>query len=322
MAKAKLLITDGLSNEGLANLEKSGLFEISFHKSMEKDVLKTTLPDFDALIIRSATKMTKELIDCGSKLKVIMRAGAGVDNVDVTHATQKKVLVLNCPGVNNNAVAELALGFMFSLLREIPRATMGMKQDLWEKKELVGSEASGRTIGILGFGAIGNLVGKACHHLGMSVVVFDPRADELSKKSEYSFVKNWSKSMDDVFASADMITLHMPLMDSTKNSIGAAQFSKMKKGSYFINCARGGIVNETDLLAFLENGTIAGAAMDVFAEEPTPKGSELVKHPKVICAPHIGAATKEAQHKVGLAAAKYLIEFYQEGKASTAVNHV
>lgn len=322
MSKPKLLITDGLSADGLQMLEQSGLFDISFHKAVEKEELKKLLPNAEALIIRSATKMTKELIDCAPNLKVIMRAGAGVDNVDVTHATSKKVLVLNCPGVNNNAVAELTLGFMFGLLREIPRATSGMKNNLWEKKELVGSEAAGRTIAVLGFGAIGNLVGKACNALGMNVLAYDPRGKELSSKPEMNFVKGWLSSVDEAFSKADIVTLHMPLMDSTKNSIGAAQFSKMKKGSYFINCSRGGIVNETDLLAAIENGTIAGAAMDVFAEEPTPKDSKLVQHPKVICAPHIGAATKEAQHKVGIAAGKYLIDYYKEGKTTSAVNHV
>lgn len=322
MAKTSLLITDGLSSDGVKMLEQSGLFDINFQKSVDKETLKGLLPKYEAVCIRSATKMTKDLIDLGTNLKVIMRAGAGVDNVDVTHATAKKVLVFNCPGVNNNAVAELTLGFLLSLMREIPRATAGMKMNLWEKKELVGQEAAGRTIGLLGFGAIGSLVGRACNALQMKVVVFDPRAKELSTKSEYSYVTKWAATIDDVFASCDVVSLHLPLMDSTKNTIGAAQFEKMKKGSYFINCARGGIVIEADLLAALENGTIAGAAMDVFSEEPTPKDMKLVQHPKVICAPHIGAATHEAQAKVGLAAAKYLIDFYKEGKTTTAVNHV
>jgi D-3-phosphoglycerate dehydrogenase / 2-oxoglutarate reductase len=322
MSKAKLLITDGLSTEGLQALEQSGLFEISFHKAVEKDALVAMLPNYEAIVIRSATKMTKELIDAAPKLKVIMRAGAGVDNVDVAHATSKKVTVLNCPGVNNNAVAELTLGFLFGLMREIPRATMGMKANLWEKKELVGGEVSGKSISLLGFGAIGNLVGKACHALGMSVNVFDPRAAELKNKSEYSFVKSWFSNMDEAFSASDVVSLHMPLMDSTKNCINKAQFSKMKKGSYFINCARGGIANEADLLVALNDGTLAGAALDVFDKEPTPPDHPLVKHPKVICAPHIGAATKEAQHKVGIAAAKWLIQFYKDGSAPTAVNKV
>jgi D-3-phosphoglycerate dehydrogenase len=320
MSKPKLLITDGLSNDGLQALEQSGIFEISFHKSVEKDALKTMLATAEALIIRSATKMTKELIDAAPKLKVIMRAGAGVDNVDVTHATSKKVLVLNCPGVNNNAVAELTIGFLFGLMREIPRATSGMKQNLWEKKDLVGGEVAGRTIGVLGFGAIGNLVGKAANALGMTVHAYDPMADKI--KGQHTYVKSWVTSPDEIFASSDVVTLHMPLMDSTKNSIGAPQFAKMKKGSYFINCARGGIVDETALLKALDDGTITGAALDVFAQEPTAPDYPLVKHPKVICSPHIGAATKEAQHKVGIAAARYLIDFYKEGKATTAVNKV
>jgi D-3-phosphoglycerate dehydrogenase len=320
MAKAKLLITDGLSTDGVQMLGKSGLFDITFHKSVEKEALKGMLPGYDAIVIRSATKMTKDLIDAAPQLKVIMRAGAGVDNVDVPHATSKKILVLNCPGVNNNAVAELTLGFLFGLVRELPRATAGMKANLWEKKELVGNEVSGRTIGILGFGAIGNIVGRACNALGMTVNVFDPRATELRGKSEYSFVKNWFSTVDEVFASSDVVSLHMPLMDSTKNSIRAEHFAKMKKGSYFINCARGGIANEAALLEALNNGTLAGAALDVFDQEPTPANHPLVQHPKVICAPHIGAATKEAQHKVGLAAARYLIDYYSEGKAPTAVN--
>lgn len=318
----KLLITDGLSPEGLKILEDSGLFEITFHKAIEKDALKALLPGYEAVVIRSATKMTKELIDAAPDLKVIMRAGAGVDNVDVTHATSKKVLVLNCPGTNNNAVAELTLGFLLGLVREIPRATSGMKQNLWEKKELVGNEIAGRKIAVLGLGAIGNLVGKACAALGMEVFAYDPRGKELSGKTEYSYVKKWLDSVDEAFTSGDVVTLHMPLMDSTKNSIGAAQFAKMKKGSYFINCARGGIVDEVALLEALNNGTLAGAALDVFAQEPVAADYALVKHPKVICAPHIGAATKEAQHKVGLAAGKYLVDFFREGKRDSAVNNV
>jgi D-3-phosphoglycerate dehydrogenase len=320
MSKPKLLITDGLSNDGLQALENCGLFEVSFHKAVEKDALKTMLATTEALVIRSATKMTKDLIDLAPKLKVIMRAGAGVDNVDVKHATEKKILVLNCPGVNNNAVAELTLGFLFGLVRELPRATAGMKANLWEKKELVGNEVSGRTIGVVGYGAIGSLVGKAASALGMTVMAFDPAADKI--KAQHPYVKTWVTSPDEIFAAADVVTLHMPLMDSTKNSIGAAQFGKMKKGSYFINCSRGGIANEAALLEKLNDGTIAGAALDVFDTEPTPPDHPLVKHAKVICAPHIGAATKEAQHKVGIAAAKYLIDFYKEGKAPTAVNKV
>ena len=320
MNKIKVLITDGLSSEGLALLEQSGHFEISAHKSIEKEALKKILSDFEVVVIRSATKMTKELIDCATNLKVIMRAGAGVDNVDVAHASAKKILVFNTPGVNNNAVAELTLGFLFCLLREIPRATSGMKQNLWEKKELVGQEAAGRTIGILGFGAIGSPVGRICHSLGMSVVAYSLHANELRQKPENSFVKNWAATVEDALAASDVISVHLPLVDSTKNLLGAAQFSKMKKGSYLIHTARGGIVNEEALLAALNDGTLAGAALDVFQTEPTGANHPLVQHPKVICAPHIGAATKEAQKKVGIAAANSMIAYYKNGITNNAVN--
>ncbi|MCO5143725.1 MAG: hydroxyacid dehydrogenase [Oligoflexia bacterium] len=321
MAKIKLLITDGLSNDGMDILNKSDLFDITFHKAIDKESLIKILPEYEAVAIRSATKMTKDLIDAGSKLKMIMRAGAGVDNVDVEHATKKNVLVFNCPGENNNAVAELSLGLMLGLLREIPRATAGMKANLWEKKELVGQELSGRTLGVIGFGAIGGIVGKSANALGMKVIAFDPNAEKLKQNKEYNFVQTWCSSIDDVFSTATMISLHIPLMEKTKNSIGKTQFDKLKDGSYFINCSRGGIVNEKDLLEALNNGKLSGAGLDVFEKEPVSKDDPLVMHPKVICTPHIGAATKEAQKKVGIAAGRYLVDYFKEGKTTTAVNN-
>lgn len=316
----KLLITDGLASEGLKQLEQSGLYEVTLHKSIEKDELKKIISAYEVVIIRSATKMTKDLIDAATNLKVIMRAGAGVDNVDVKAATEKKVLVFNCPGVNNQAVAELTLGFLFGLVREIPRATGGMKKNLWEKKELVGFEVQGRTVGVLGMGAIGAIVARSCHALGMKVVAFDPRHAELAKDPANAHVSKWCGSVDEVFQSSDVVSLHMPLIPDTKNSIGKKQFSLLKKGSYFINCARGGIANEADLLAALNDGTIAGAALDVFDVEPVPADHPLVMHPKVICSPHIGAATKESQTKIGIAAATHLVNFHRDGLKPTAVN--
>jgi D-3-phosphoglycerate dehydrogenase len=316
MTKHKLLITDGLGNEGLKILQDSGLFEIDFRKSIETSELSQILPSFEAIIIRSATKMTKELIEAGKNLKVIMRAGAGVDNVDVDYATTKKVLVLNCPGVNNQAVAELTMGFLYSLVRELPRATMGMKKNKWEKKELVGGELLGRTLGLVGAGAIGGLVAKYADAIGMKVIAYDPKG----KNPVVPANAKWVNSMDEVFSLADMVSLHIPLLPATKHSIGQAQFSKMKKGSYFINCSRGGIVVEQDLLQALNDDTLAGAALDVFEKEPVPADDPLVMHAKVICAPHIGAATKESQTKIGIAAANHLVAFYTSGNKNTAVN--
>jgi D-3-phosphoglycerate dehydrogenase / 2-oxoglutarate reductase len=313
----KVLITDGLASEGLKLLESSGLFAVDFHKAVEKAALPPLLADAEVLIVRSATKVTADVLANAPKLRVIMRAGAGVDNIDMPAASAKGVLVFNTPGVNNQAVAELTLGMMFALLREIPKADASMKQDKWDKKDLVGSEAKGRTLGLLGFGAIGSIVGNCAHALGMKVIAYDPKHGDLKGKHPHV---EWCNSIDDVFARGDMVSLHLPLLPTTKNSIGAAQFNKMKKGSYFINASRGGIAREDDLLAALEAGHIAGAALDVFEQEPVPAAHKLAHHPRVVCTPHIGAATKESQTKVGIAAADGLIGFYRTKNTSTAVN--
>lgn len=317
MSKIKVLITDGLGSEGLKMLESSGLFDVNFHKAVDKAALPDLLKDAEVLVVRSATKVTADIIKNAPALKVIMRAGAGVDNIDMPVATAKNILVFNTPGVNNQAVAELALGMMFSLLREIPKADASMKQDRWDKKDFVGNEAKGRTIGLLGYGAIGSIVGTCAQALGMKVVAFDPNQTALAPK--YPGVE-WSSSVDGVFEKSDIVSLHLPLLPTTKGSIGEAQFSKLKKGSYFINASRGGIASESALLAALESGQIAGAALDVFDVEPVPAGHSLAKHPRVVCTPHIGAATKEAQTKVGIAAADYMIRFYKSKDLTTCVN--
>ena len=317
MAKTKLLISDGFSKDGLEILEKSGLFEINFNKAVEAPKLIEMLPGYDAIIIRSATKLKGDVLKAGTSLKAIMRAGSGVDNIDVPAATAMGITVFNTPGANNNAVVELTLGFLFSLLREIPRATIGMKAGVWEKNALVGGEVEGRTLGVLGLGAIGASVAQKARALGMKVIGYDPNASKLNLSGKVDKVV---QSMDEVFAGASVVTVHMPLMDATKNSVGAAQFKKMAKGSYLINASRGGIVNEADLLGALEEGILAGAALDVFDTEPVPTGHKLVGHNKVICSPHIGAATNESQTKVALMAANSLVNFFKSGDTTNSVN--
>ena len=317
MTKTKLLISDGFSKDGLEILEKSGLFEINFNKSVELPKLLEILPDYEAIIIRSATKLKGDALSAGKKLKAIMRAGSGVDNIDVAGATKMGITVFNTPGANNNAVVELTLGFLFSLLREIPRGTIGMKAGVWEKNALVGLEAEGRTLGVLGLGAIGASVAMKAKALGMKVVGFDPRAQEMNLAGKVDQVM---ATVDDVFAAASVVTVHMPLADSTKNSIGAAQLKRLNKGSFLINASRGGIVNESDVLAALEEGILAGAALDVFDTEPTPAGHKLVGHAKVISTPHIGAATQESQTKVALMAANSLVNYFRNGDTTNSVN--
>ena len=313
MSKIKLLITDGFSAQGLSVLEKSELFSITFHKGVEKPQLLELLPEQEAIIIRSATKLRGEVLEAGKNLKVIMRAGSGVDNIDVPLATNKNILVFNTPGANNNAVVELTLGYIFALLRELPRATIGMKKNLWEKKVLVGGEAQNRTLGVLGLGAIGTSVALKAQKLGMNIVGYDPKPNKNIDEIKLC------STIDEVFEKASIVTIHMPLMSSTRQSIGKNQFEKMKKGSYLINCARGDIVKEDDLLTALENETLAGAAMDVFQIEPVTN-TALVSHPKFICTPHIGASTKESQEKVALSAANSLIDFFRDGSKKHALN--
>ncbi len=315
MSKIKLLIADGFAPLGLQRLEESNLFTVSLHKGITKDELLKVLPEQDAIIIRSATKLTKDLIESGTELKAIMRAGSGVDNIDVSSATDKGIFVFNTPGANNNAVVELTLGYIFALLRELPRATSGMKKNMWEKKALVGGEALDRSLGVLGLGAIGSLVAQKARALGMELFAYDPRMADLQVDPS---TKKCS-TINEVFEKSSMVSVHIPLAENTRHSIGTEQFQKMAKGSYLINCSRGGIVKEDDLLCALEDGTLAGAAMDVFEAEPT-NNEKLVAHPKFICTPHIGASTKESQKKVALSAADSLIKYFSDGNTTNAIN--
>lgn len=318
MSKVRLLITDGFSPDGISKLETSGLFDIDLNKGLEESAAKEKIQNSDAIIIRSATVLKGDMLDAGSSsLKAIVRAGSGVDNIDVDSASKMGIYVFNTPGANNNAVVELTLGYMFSLLRELPRSTSGMKAGKWEKKALVGGEVEGRTLGVIGLGAIGASVARKAKALGMKVIGFDPRASELDLSG---VVDSTCPSVDEVFKQCSMVTLHLPAIEATKNSIGKAQFDLMQDGSYLINCARGGIVVESDAIAALNSGKLAGAAFDVFATEPVAESDPLVAHEKVICSPHIGASTNESQTKVALMAAERLVNFFQNQQAECALN--
>ena len=316
MKKIKLLISDGMASEGLSLLEKSELFTISFYKQIEKEELHRILSEFEAIVIRSATKLKEETLSAGSNLKLIMRAGSGVDNIDMEKASQMGILVFNTPGANNNAVVELTLGFLFSLLRKIPQATASIKAGKWEKKTLSGLEVEKRNLGVIGLGAIGTSVAKKASLLGMEVLAYDVN---MAAKQIGDFVKK-ANSMEEVFEKSSVVSIHVPLMKATRNLIGRAQFSKMQKGAFFINCSRGGIVVEEDLLEALENEQIAGAAMDVFFEEPITEKNKLTLHPNFICSPHVGAATKESQTKVAISAATSLINYFKNKDTKFALN--
>ena len=290
MTNPNILITDGLDEKGQSILRKSAkvddLTDIS-----AGDLLKV-IPEYDALIIRGRTRVTAPVIDAASKLKVIGRAGVGVDNIDLEAARNRGILVVNTPMSTTVAVAELAFGLMLSLAREIPRADSAMKQGKWPKKELEGNELNGKTLGIIGMGRIGTQVAKYASTFGMNIIAYNPQITEGEIRERGAE----PVSIQDLFAWSDYITLHLPYTVQTRDLIGPLAFSQMKDGVRIVSTARGGIIDEAALLNALNGGKVAGIALDVFEKEP-PGLTELVSHPRVIGTPHIGAQTAEAQSR-------------------------
>jgi D-3-phosphoglycerate dehydrogenase len=265
------------------------------------DELFTVLPAYDGMVVRSRTKVRQPLIDVCPNLKVIVRGGAGLDTIDHEYAKSKGITVMNTPLANGLSVAELALGYMFMLARSLYKATATMKAEKWEKKSFNGDELGGKTLGIIGYGNIGHAIARLALALDMKVVAYDPYVSTSPNGAKMV-------TLDELLAEADYITLHLPKTKESANMIGAEQFAKMKNGVRIINCARGGIVNQEALYDALVSGKVAGAALDVFDEEP-PTDWKLVKLDNVIASPHIGAATREAQGRVGAEVAAKLIDF-------------
>jgi D-3-phosphoglycerate dehydrogenase / 2-oxoglutarate reductase len=307
----KVLISDAMSKTVEDILLKSGGIEVDVKTGLSEDELVGIIADYEGLIVRSATKVTKKIIDAASQLKAIGRAGAGVDNIDVEYAKSKGMIVMNTPGANSHAVAELAIGYLFVLARRIHVADKTMKAGKWEKKKLMGTEIKDKTLGVLGLGKIGMdvaLLGKA---LGMNVIGYDPILTE--EQIEGKGIK--LVSIDDVITESDYITLHIPANDKTKNLFNKETFAKMKDGVKIINCARGGIVNEADLVDAVNSGKVSGAAMDVYGAEPVSTDSPLLNCQEIVLSPHIGASTKEAQENVGIMIANQIADFLKTGNA-------
>lgn len=290
MTNYKILITDGLDETGQSILRKSATVDDKSGISAG-DLLKV-ISEYDALIVRGRTKVTASVMDAASSLKVIGRAGVGVDNIDLDAAKKHGIAVVNAPVSTSLAVAELTFGLLLAMAREIPRADAGLKQDTWLKKDLTGVELNGKTLGVIGYGRIGVEVGKRASAFGMNVVAYDPliSEDEITKRGAEPV------SIQDLYAWSDFISLHLPLSVQTRDMIGPLAFSQMKDGVRIVCAARGGIIDESALVAALNSGKVAGAALDVFAEEP-PGLTETVSHPRVIATPHIGAQTDEAQSR-------------------------
>lgn len=290
MPDHKILISDGLDGRGQSILRDFA--EVVYHDKLSADELIQIIPEYDALIVRGQTRVTDSVLDAASRLKVIGRAGVGVDNIDLEAAKKHRVTVVNAPTSTTAAVAELAFGLLLAVAREIPRADAGMKQGEWLKKQFEGIELSGKTLGIIGFGRIGMEVGRRAAAFGMNVVIYDPNVSE----HELEHGNAEPVSLQELFAWSDFISLHLPLNVQTRDLLGPMAFSQMKDGVRIVSTARGGIIDESALLAALNSGKVAGAALDVFEKEP-PGLTDLVSHPRVIATPHIGAQTLEAQSR-------------------------
>jgi len=284
----KVLLTDGLEENGKEILRAKA--EVTDQPGITADDLLKVAGDYDAIIVRGRTKVIPAVFDAGKKLKVVGRAGVGVDNIDLSAAKSHNVIVVNSPLATTLAVAELTIGLMFAVSREIPRADAGMKNTKWLKKELEGVELNGKTLGVIGFGRIGAATAQRAAAMGMKIIAFDPQLsdDEIRARGGDPV------SFDKLLASADFITIHTPLTNETRGIINAAAIARMKDGVRIICAARGGVVDEAALLEALNSGKVAAAGLDVFATEP-PGESALTSHPHVVATPHIGAQTVEAQ---------------------------
>lgn len=296
----RIFVSDGLAPEGLALLRTAG--EVTADSKITAADLQAALPAYDALVVRSRTKVTAGLLAAGPNLKVIGRAGVGVDNIDVAAAVARGIVVVNSPMAASISVAEHTLGLLLALARQTPAADAVLKQGKWEKSSFVGVELSGKVLGLLGLGRIGALVANRAAAFGMSVVAYDPYLTEAQILER----KAVPAAFDEVLAQADYVSLHLPLTTETTGLLGEAQLARMKPGARLVCAARGGVLDEAALRAALDSGHLAGAALDVFAQEPPAPGS-IATHPKVIATPHIGAQTAEAQNRAGIAIAEEVL---------------
>lgn len=308
----RILVADGMEKEALEKLKNMN-FEV-VEKYYEPEELQEQIENFDALVVRSATKVRKPVIDAAcrtGRLKLIIRGGVGVDNIDVEYAKAKGIVVKNTPNASSASVAELVIGHMFNLARFIHNANVTMRQGKWNKKAYEGIEIFGKTLGVIGFGRIGRETAKRARALGMKVVYTDI-AGEIKEFHDYKYLP-----MDDLLAAADFITLHVPY-NGERAVIGREEIAKMKDGAYIINCARGGVVDEEALIEALDCDKLAGAAMDVFAEEPA-KNNPLCNHDKVSLTPHIGASTMEAQERIGQEIVDIILDFLEGSELNGCV---
>ncbi|MBN1179368.1 MAG: hydroxyacid dehydrogenase [Anaerolineae bacterium] len=298
----RLIICDPTDASAIETMRAAGI-EVDVRDTITLEELETVIADYHIMVVRSRTTVRAPLIDKATNLKAVIRGGVGVDNIDVAYAESKGIEVRNTPAASSNSVAELTIGYLFALARQIPQVTATMKDGKWEKKAFSkGSELAGKTLGIVGCGRIGAMVGEKAAALGMAVLGYDPFIAEMAS----CILKE--EDLDEIFARSDFITVHVPHTDGTHYILDAAAFAKMKDGVYIVNCGRGGTVDEAALCDALASGKVAGAALDVFEDEKVERGQRLMAFPQVIGSPHIGAGTREATARVGGEVAQIAIE--------------
>jgi len=310
----KILISDNLPPAGIDILKEAGV-EVDFQPAITKEELLIKIKDYEGLVVRSRTKVTGDVIDRADKLKIIGRAGIGVDNIDVPSASRAGIVVMNTPGGNVVTTAEHAIALMLSLSRKIPQATLSLKKGKWERSKFMGVEIYNKTLGIVGMGRIGSIVATRARGLMMNVVAFDPFiSPEVASKLGVKIV-----TFDELLSQSDIITLHTPLTEETKGLINRDTIEKMKDGAMIINCARGGIVDDSALFDAIKSGKLKGIALDVYKEEP-PQDRRLIELEEVVCTPHLGASTGEAQVNVAIAVAEQMVEYFLKGTIRNGVN--
>ncbi len=312
----RVLVTDPLSEEGMKLLTVTSQITVDVRPKLAPDQLIGLIGGYDALIVRSATHVTREVVLAANKLKVIGRAGAGLDNIDVEAASKKGIIVMNAAGGNTVSTAEHTMSLLLSLARNIPQATGSLKSGQWNRTKFVGVELSGKYLGIVGLGRIGSEVAKRALAFGMRILVYDPY---LSQEKIQELDAHPVKELGELLSQADFITFHTPLSDETRHLIGAAEFARMKNGVRLVNCARGGIIDEKALAEAIRSGHVAGAALDVFEQEP-PTNQELLSLPQVVVTPHLGASTEEAQRSVATDIAVCVRDFLLGRGVRNAVN--
>lgn len=311
----KILISDAIDKKCASILEQAG-FEVTYKPGMTPEQLINEIGNYNCLLVRSETKVNAELISKMANMEIIGRAGTGVDNINVDAATRRGIIVMNTPGGNTISAAEHTMALMLSMCRSIPQANISIRDAKWERKKFQGSELYGKTLGIIGLGKIGREVGSRSKSFGMKVIGYDPLlSDESGSKLGIELV-----NLDKLFTQSDIVSVHVPLSSETKYLISSQTLSKCKNGVKIINCARGGIVNENDLLTALDSGKVSAAALDVFEKEPPDFSHKIFNHPKVICTPHLGASTEEAQEKVAIQIAEQITDFFSQNKMAGVVN--